>query len=108
MDSGDVFMNTINNLKDVTLFAPSNKAWMDANLANVIRDKERMSEILNLHIVRDRLTTDRIRQSNANSVRSPGCVGGLAELDNTYPFPLPHRSRSSPPSPIARVCTSMC
>lgn len=37
MDSGDVFMNTINNLKDVTLFAPSNQAWMDANLQNVIR-----------------------------------------------------------------------
>lgn len=96
MDSGDVFMNTINNLKDVTLFAPSNKAWMDANLQNVIRfvyfeiyahadnlidsnmncfhfyshrDKEKMSEILNLHIIRDRLTTDRIRQSNANAVR---------------------------------------
>lgn len=27
-----------------------------------------MREILNLHIVRDRLNTERIRQSNANSV----------------------------------------
>lgn len=88
MDVGGEFMQTIINMKDVTLFAPSNDAWNDPNLQNIIRlvlkmligfqefiflilrkfrNKEKMREILNLHVVRDRLNTERIRQSNANS-----------------------------------------
>lgn len=35
MDYGGEFMETINNMKDVTLFAPSNEAWNDPNLENI-------------------------------------------------------------------------
>uniref|UniRef100_A0A1B0EZU3 FAS1 domain-containing protein n=1 Tax=Lutzomyia longipalpis TaxID=7200 RepID=A0A1B0EZU3_LUTLO len=55
-------------MKDVTLFAPSNEAWSDSNLNNIIRNRERMREILNLHIVRDRLNTDKIKTNNLNQI----------------------------------------
>lgn len=37
MDSGEEFMRRVNEIKDVTLFAPSNEAWSDPNLRNIIR-----------------------------------------------------------------------
>lgn len=36
MDSGGQFMEIINNLTDVTILAPSNAAWMDSTVYNVI------------------------------------------------------------------------
>ncbi|KAJ6637756.1 Fasciclin-1 [Pseudolycoriella hygida] len=68
MDFGGEFMQKVNSMKDVTLFAPSNEAWNDPNLLNIIRNKEKMKEILNLHIVRDRLNTERMRQTNPNVI----------------------------------------
>ncbi|XP_037026779.1 fasciclin-1 isoform X3 [Bradysia coprophila] len=68
MDFGGEFMQKVNGMKDVTLFAPSNEAWNDPNLKNIIRNKEKMKEILNLHIVRDRLNTERMRQTNPNVI----------------------------------------
>jgi len=37
MDVGGEFMLNINRMRDVTLFAPSNEAWSDPNLNNIIR-----------------------------------------------------------------------
>jgi fasciclin 1 len=37
MDTGGEFMQGINNLRDVTLLAPSNEAWNNPNLKNIIR-----------------------------------------------------------------------
>ena len=68
-DFGSEYVNRMRNLNDLTIFAPSNEAWMEANLNNIIRDRQRMAEILNLHIVRDRLNTDKIKHNNLNQVR---------------------------------------
>lgn len=67
-DFGSEFVQQIRRMKDVTLFAPSNEAWSDSNLNNIIRNRDRMREILNLHIVRDRLNTDKIKTNNLNQV----------------------------------------
>lgn len=37
MDVGGEFMQTVNTLKDLTLFAPSNEAWNDPVVQNIIR-----------------------------------------------------------------------
>lgn len=68
---GRQFMESIRKMRDVTLFAPSNAAWQDDNLKNVIRNEDKMREILNLHLVRDsRLSVEKIKQNNINQVRS--------------------------------------
>lgn len=37
MDVGGEFMETVNTMKDITLFAPSNEAWKDPMVQNIIR-----------------------------------------------------------------------
>lgn len=37
MDVGGEFMQTVNSMKDITLFAPSNEAWSDPMVQNIIR-----------------------------------------------------------------------
>lgn len=37
MDVGGEFMQTVNSMKDITLFAPSNEAWNDPIVQNIIR-----------------------------------------------------------------------
>ncbi|GAB0092810.1 fasciclin-1 [Sergentomyia squamirostris] len=68
MKVGSNFMQSINGMKNVTLFAPSNEAWANSNLDNMIKDPEKMKDILNLHIVRDRLTIDKIKKNNVNAI----------------------------------------
>lgn len=68
MDVGGEFMQTVNKMNDITLFAPSNEAWNDPMVQNIIRDRNRMRDILNLHLVRDRLNTERIRQGNTHTI----------------------------------------
>lgn len=63
------FVNRMRNMKDLTVFAPSNDAWNDPNLQNIIRNRHRMAEILSLHLVRDRLNTEKIKNNNVNQVR---------------------------------------
>ncbi|KAF2894406.1 hypothetical protein ILUMI_11767, partial [Ignelater luminosus] len=66
---GKEFLKTIERARDVTLFAPSNAAWSDGNLKNVIGNKERMREILFMHLVVDaRLTKDQIIKNNRKQV----------------------------------------
>lgn len=70
-DLGKEFLRTIERARDVTLFAPSNSAWDDGNLRNVIGNKERMREILFMHLVVDaRLTKDQIIKNNKRQVSS--------------------------------------
>jgi uncharacterized surface protein with fasciclin (FAS1) repeats len=66
-DEGGDFMNVITRMRDVTLFAPSNQAWSAANIDNLY-NREKIREILNLHLVRDRLTVEKIRDENINQV----------------------------------------
>ncbi|XP_046682361.1 fasciclin-1 isoform X3 [Homalodisca vitripennis] len=65
-DTEGDFMDRITRMRDLTLFAPSNAAWLDSNLNNLMRDRSRIREILNMHLVEQRLTMDQIIQSNTN------------------------------------------
>lgn len=62
------FMDRLTKMKELTLFAPSNAAWKDTNLNNFIRDRKRMSELLNMHLVAEKLTLEKIVYNNQNQV----------------------------------------
>lgn len=66
-DEGGDFMQEITRMRDLTLFAPSNLAWSAANIDNLY-NREKLREILNLHLVHERLTIERIRDENINQV----------------------------------------
>ncbi|CAO1432098.1 unnamed protein product [Diamesa tonsa] len=68
MDVGGEFMQTINSMRDVTLFAPSNEAWNRPEVRNLIGNKQRMKEILSLHLVNERFNSDKIKTNNANQI----------------------------------------
>ncbi|XP_017847725.1 fasciclin-1 isoform X4 [Drosophila busckii] len=68
MDAGGAVLEGINNLSEVTILAPSNEAWNVSSIDNIIRDRKRMTDILNMHIIKDRLNVDKIRQKNANMI----------------------------------------
>ncbi|XP_029717641.2 fasciclin-1 isoform X3 [Aedes albopictus] len=62
------FFKTMSNLQQMTLFAPSNEALSHPIVNNFIRSREKLREILNLHLVRDSITTDKIRKNNQNQI----------------------------------------
>jgi uncharacterized surface protein with fasciclin (FAS1) repeats len=66
-DEGGDFMQQINRLNDLTLFAPSNLAWSTANIDNLY-NRDKLHEMLNLHLVHDRLTVEKIEEENVNQV----------------------------------------
>ncbi|KQS38924.1 uncharacterized protein Dere_GG21753, isoform P [Drosophila erecta] len=68
MDNGGAVLDDINSLTEVTILAPSNEAWNSSNINNVLRDRNKMRQILNMHIIKDRLNVDKIRQKNANLI----------------------------------------
>ncbi|XP_068155174.1 fasciclin-1 isoform X2 [Drosophila tropicalis] len=68
MDNGGAVLNDINNLSEVTILAPSNEAWNATSINNIVRDRKKMIEILNMHIIKDRLNVEKIRQKNANLI----------------------------------------
>ncbi|XP_076766387.1 fasciclin 1 Fas1 domain-containing isoform X2 [Xylocopa sonorina] len=65
-DYGGEIMNTINRLRDVTLFAPSNAAFEEPGVQKILQNKERVKEILNLHYVKELLPLDRIKNKSVN------------------------------------------
>ncbi|XP_017874307.1 PREDICTED: fasciclin-1 isoform X7 [Drosophila arizonae] len=68
MDSGGAVLDGINNLSEVTILAPSNEAWNTSSIDNIVRDRKRMTDILNMHIIKERLNVEKIRQKNANMI----------------------------------------
>ncbi|SPP82843.1 blast:Fasciclin-1 [Drosophila guanche] len=68
MDNGGEVLDDITNLSEVTILAPSNDAWNASLIENLLRNRKKMREILNMHIIRDRLNVDKIRQKNANMI----------------------------------------
>ncbi|CAH2247285.1 jg15463 [Pararge aegeria aegeria] len=70
MDLGEhnQFLNELIQAKDITLFAPSNEAWNEISVQNVIRNHQKLQEILNLHLVRERLPLDAIIHNNMNQI----------------------------------------
>ncbi|KAG5673151.1 hypothetical protein PVAND_003219 [Polypedilum vanderplanki] len=71
MDVGGEFMQAINNMKEVTLFAPSNEAWNRPEVRNILANKQKMREILNLHLVSDRYSAEKIRSNNNQIIQIP-------------------------------------
>lgn len=67
-DFGDEIMSTISQLRDVTLFAPSNAALEEPGVQRILQDKERVKEILNLHCVKERLPLDKIKNKSVSQV----------------------------------------
>ncbi|XP_068630999.1 fasciclin-1 [Battus philenor] len=70
MDLGEnnQFLNELTLAKDITLFAPSNEAWNENSVQNIIRNHQKLKEILNLHLVRERLPMDAIIHNNMNQI----------------------------------------
>ncbi|CAH2105724.1 unnamed protein product [Euphydryas editha] len=70
MDLGEhnQFLNELTLAKDITLFAPSNEAWNEISVQNIIRNQQKLKEILNLHLVRERLPLDAIIHNNMNQI----------------------------------------
>ncbi|XP_060650752.1 fasciclin-1 isoform X1 [Drosophila nasuta] len=68
MDAGGGVLEGINNLSEVTILAPSNEAWNISSIDNIVRDRKKMTDILNMHIIKDRLNVEKIRQKNANLI----------------------------------------
>ncbi|RZF46663.1 hypothetical protein LSTR_LSTR002526 [Laodelphax striatellus] len=67
-DTGGDFMDRITRLRELTLFAPSNAAWEDSNLNSLLRDRTKIQEILNMHLVEQKLTLDKIISNNQNQL----------------------------------------
>jgi len=67
-DTEGDFMDRITRMRDLTLFAPSNTAWLDSNLNNLVRDRAKIKEILNMHLIEKRLTMEQITNANLQSV----------------------------------------
>lgn len=70
MDLGpnNQFYTELTLAKDITLFAPSNEAWAELSVQNIIRNHQKLKEILNLHLVRERLPMDAIIHNNMNQI----------------------------------------
>ncbi|XP_076173481.1 fasciclin 1 Fas1 domain-containing isoform X2 [Ptiloglossa arizonensis] len=67
-DFGEEIMSTISHLRDVTLFAPSNAALEEPGVQQILQDKERVKDILNLHYVKERLPLDKIKNKSVSQV----------------------------------------
>ncbi|XP_025835129.1 fasciclin-1 [Agrilus planipennis] len=81
-DAGQEFLRTIERSNEVTLFAPNNAAWDDANLKNVMQDRQRMKEILDTHLVPGQsLSVDNIISRNRKQLFR---VPTLAKRRNLY------------------------
>lgn len=68
MDQDSEFLTTITNMKEMTLFAPSNAAWQDPSINKILRDKRRLREVLYLHLVEKRLPVEEIIEKNKNQL----------------------------------------
>ncbi|XP_063703463.1 fasciclin-1 isoform X2 [Culicoides brevitarsis] len=68
VDHGGDFIDHINKLGEVTLFVPSNEAWENAEVKNVVSNKQKFREILNMHVVPQRITTNKIKSDIVHKI----------------------------------------
>lgn len=66
--NGDNFMNSMKGQPNITLFAPSNAAWEVPEVKEVLKDSKRIGDILNLHLVREPLPMELIKQKSGRLV----------------------------------------
>lgn len=75
-DSGTVgkdFLRAIDKTQKITLFAPSNEAWDDGNLKNLLSDPK-FKDILDMHlVVENKLSLNNIEENNKNHVNLFNC-----------------------------------
>jgi len=69
MDHGGEFMTEITNMKSLTLFAPSNAAWENANLNHILQTKDKVKDILRMHLVAEKLPLEKILSENIIQVK---------------------------------------
>ncbi|XP_073819009.1 fasciclin 1 Fas1 domain-containing isoform X2 [Musca autumnalis] len=68
MANGGYVLNDIKNYSKVTILAPSNEAWENPAIEHIRNNTERMREILNMHIIRDPLNIENIKEKNQNMI----------------------------------------
>lgn len=67
---GQQFLKSLERVTSGTIFAPSNAAWQDDNIRNILLNNEKMREILDMHLVKDqRLSVEKIRQNINQQVK---------------------------------------
>ncbi|KAK6617553.1 hypothetical protein RUM44_005141 [Polyplax serrata] len=77
MDAGGDFIDRINRKHSgVTLFAPSNAAWSEMHLDQVMNDKKKLRQILDLHLVEMKLPMDVIMNNNNKELFQVVTAGG--------------------------------
>ncbi|XP_043488179.1 fasciclin-1 isoform X2 [Polistes fuscatus] len=81
-DFGDDIMMTISRLHDVTLFAPSNAALEEPGVRQILQDKRRVKEILNLHYVKQRLPLEKIQ--NKSVIQAHAGIPTAADRKKLY------------------------
>nr|XP_018899589.1 PREDICTED: fasciclin-1 isoform X3 [Bemisia tabaci] len=84
-DAQPEFMDHLTRMKELTLLAPSNNAWRDPAVNNILRNKTKLQEILYLHLVPSRLSVERI-QDMANQQQ----VNTMANRKSLYFNVLQH------------------
>nr|XP_022909575.1 fasciclin-1-like [Onthophagus taurus] len=50
---GKEFMNVIERSKQITLFAPTNAAWDESNLQNLLKEGSKIKDVLTMHLIPD-------------------------------------------------------
>jgi uncharacterized surface protein with fasciclin (FAS1) repeats len=70
MDQSGDFMTRITQMQQLTLFAPSNLAWKNPNLRLIRGNPHKMRDILNMHLVAEKLPLERIISENRQQVRN--------------------------------------
>ncbi|XP_051171468.1 fasciclin-1 isoform X2 [Leptopilina boulardi] len=85
INNGDNFMNSMKGLPNITLFAPSNAAWEVPEVKAILTDSKRVEDILNLHLVREPLPLELIKQKNGRLVPTAAAKKNL--FFNVAPSP---------------------
>ncbi|BES97562.1 Fasciclin domain [Nesidiocoris tenuis] len=62
------FMDRLTTMRELTLFAPSNQAWRDESLTHVLRDRQKIKEILHMHLLEEKLPMEKIVYGNTNQL----------------------------------------
>ncbi|MDI3408942.1 fasciclin domain-containing protein [Streptomyces cavernicola] len=65
-------VDTLNNAKDITVFAPTNDAFAKipkADLDKVLNDKAQLTKILTYHVVGERITPDKLQDGTFKTLQ---------------------------------------
>ncbi|XP_055381889.1 fasciclin-1-like [Condylostylus longicornis] len=65
METGGDILDDITKSGEVTILAPSNEAWTRSNLTDFSKNKEKIRDLLKLHVMKGRIDVEQIRNKNA-------------------------------------------